>query len=162
VTFKTTKTGQPFATFTLEDYDTSISPALFRDDYTKFGPLINPRMYASEQVPPMFVRLKQELRRGTQDQWDIRILSMQPLSDVAEKFSKGVRVRLDLRTVTGPLLDRLQEAIDFAKGSKRLEIQFVEPHEHLSVDMFSRKFQIEPKTFIEKMREFEMESCQLI
>ncbi len=162
VLFKTTKTGQSFATFTLEDYETSISPALFRDDYTRFAPLINPRNYANEQVPPMFVRLKQELRRGTQDQWDLRILNMQPLSEVAEKLSKGVRVRLDLRTVTGPLLDRLEAAIQAAPGRKRLEIQFAEPHEHLAVDMFSRKFQIEPKAFIEKMQEMQMDACQLI
>ena len=49
-----------------------------------------------------------------------------------------------------------------APGSKRLEIQFVEPHEHLAVDMFSRRFQIEPKAFIEKMRELDMEVCTLI
>ena len=162
VLFKTTKTGQPFCTFTLEDYETSINPALFRDDYTKFAPLINPRNYPNEQVPPMYVKLKQELRRHTQDQWDLRILTMQPLADIAEKMSKGVRVRLDLRTVTGLMLDRLQDAIDHAPGSKRLEIQFVEPHEHLAVDMFSRRFQIEPKVFIEKMRELEMEVCTLI
>ena len=162
VAFKTTRTGHPFCTFTLEDYESSISPALFRDDFTKFGPLINPRNYPNEQVPPMYVRLKQELRRHTTDQWDLRILSMEPLADVADKRSKGVRVRLDLRTITGPLLDRLQAAIDHAPGTKRLEIQFVEPHEHLAVDMFSRKFQIAPKPFIEKMRELEMEACSLI
>jgi DNA polymerase-3 subunit alpha len=162
VMFKTTKNGQPFATFTLEDYESSISPALFRDDYTKFAPLINPRNYPNDQVPPMFVKLKQELRRHTQDQWDLRILTMEPLADVAEKRSKGVRVRLDLRTVTSPMLDRLEEAIDAARGSKRLEIQFAEPHEHLSVDMFSRRFTIEPKQFIEKMKEMEMDVCTLI
>src|SRR6476661_1402582 len=162
VAFKTTKTGQPFATFVLEDYETSINPALFRDDYTKFAPLINPRNYPNEQVPPMYVKLKQELRRHTQDQWDLRILTMEPLADIAEKRSKGVRVRLDLRTVTSPMLDRLEEAIEAAPGRKRLEIQFAEPHEHLSVDMFSRKFTIEPKTFIEKMKELEMDVCALI
>ena len=162
VLFKTTKTGQPFCTFTLEDYETSINPALFRDDYTKFAPLINPRNYPNEQVPPMYVRLKQELRRHTQDQWDLRILTMEPLADVAEKRSKGVRVRLDLRTVTALMLDRLEAAIEHAPGSKRLEIQFVEPHEHLAVDMFSRRFQIEPKAFIEKMKELDMEVCTLI
>ncbi|GAB2849033.1 DNA polymerase III subunit alpha [Hymenobacter ruber] len=162
VLFKTTKTGQPFCTFTLEDYETSINPALFRDDYTKFAPLINPRNYPNEQVPPMYVKLKQELRRHTQDQWDLRILTMEPLADVAEKRSKGVRVRLDLRTVTAPMLDRLEEAIEHAPGGKRLEIQFVEPHEHLAVDMFSRRFQIDPKAFIEKMKELDMEVCTLI
>ena len=110
----------------------------------------------------MYVRLKQELRRHTQDQWDLRIISMQQLGEIAEKMSKGVRVRLDLRTVTGPMLDRLQEAIDHAPGSKRLEIQFVEPHEQLAVDMFSRRFTVEPKAFIDKMRELDLEVCTLV
>jgi DNA polymerase-3 subunit alpha len=110
----------------------------------------------------MFIRGKMELRYGTQDQWELKIKTMEPLAQVAEKLSKGVRVKLDLRTVTGPMIDRLQEAIEHAKGSKRLEIQFVEPHERLAVDMFSRRFQIEPKAFIDKMREFELDVCALI
>ena len=101
VALRTTKTGQPFIVFNLEDYESSLPLALFRDDYTKFAPLINPRNYPNEQVPAMFVRAKMELRRGTQDQWETRILNMQPLHEVADKLSRGVRVKLDLRTVTG-------------------------------------------------------------
>ena len=162
VALRTTKTGQPFIVFNLEDYDSSLPLALFRDDYTKFAPLINPRNYPNEQVPAMFVRAKMELRRGTQDQWETRILNMQPLHEVADKMSRGVRVKLDLRTVTGPMIDRLEEAIQAAPGKKRLEIQFAEPHEHLAVDMFSRKFQIEPKAFIERMSEMDLDVCVLL
>jgi DNA polymerase-3 subunit alpha len=162
VTFRTTKSGQPMVSFNIEDYDSSLNLALFRDDFTKFGPLINPKNYHNDQVPPMFVRGKMELRYGTQDQWELKIKHMEQLSNVADKLSKGVRVKLDLRTVTGPMIDRLQEAIEHAKGSKRLEIQFVEPHERLAVDMFSRRFQIEPKVFIDKMKEFELDVCSLI
>jgi DNA polymerase-3 subunit alpha len=162
VAFRTTKSGQPMASFNIEDYDSSINLALFRDDYTRFGPLINPKNYHNEQVPPLFIRGKMELRYGTQDQWELKIKTMEPLAQVAEKLSKGVRVKLDLRTVTGPMIDRLQEAIEHAKGSKRLEIQFVEPHERLAVDMFSRRFQIEPRAFIDKMKEFELDVCALI
>jgi DNA polymerase-3 subunit alpha len=162
VVFRTTKSGQPMASFNIEDYDSSLNLALFRDDYTRFGPLINPKNYHNEQVPPLFIRGKMELRYGTQDQWELKIKTMEPLAQVADKLSKGVRVKLDLRTVTGPMIDRLQEAIEHAKGSKRLEIQFVEPHERLAVDMFSRRFQIEPKVFIDKMKEFELDVCSLI
>jgi DNA polymerase-3 subunit alpha len=150
------------ASFNIEDYDSSINLALFRDDYTRFSALINPKNYPQEQVPPMYIRGKMELRYGTQDQWEMKIKTMEPLAQVADKLSKGVRVKLDLRTVTGPMIDRLQEAIEHSKGSKRLEIQFVEPHERLAVDMFSRRFQIEPKTFIDKMHEFELDVCSLI
>ena len=162
VVFRTTKSGQPMVSFNVEDYDSSLNLALFRDDFTKFGPLINPKNYHNEQVPPMFIRGKMELRYGTQDQWELKIKHMEQLANVADKLSKGVRVKLDLRTVTGPMIDRLQEAIEHARGSKRLEIQFVEPHERLAVDMFSRRFQIEPKTFIDKMKEFELDVCSLL
>ena len=162
VAFKTTRNGQPFAAFTLEDYDSSLQLALFRDEYARFSAFINPRNYPNEQVPPVFIRAKVALRYGTEDQWELKIQTMELLGNVAEKLAKGVRVRLDLRTVSGPMIDKLETAIQHAPGNKRLEIQFAEPHEHLAVDMFSRRFQIEPKTFIEKMRELEMEACQLI
>lgn len=162
VAYRTTRNGQPFAAFTLEDYDSSLQLALFRDEYTRFTHVINPRNYPNEQVPPMYIRAKVSLRYGSEDQWELKILNMEPLSEVAEKLSKGVRVRLDLRTVSGPMIDKLEAAIEAAPGRKRLEIQFAEPHEHLAVDMFSRRFQIEPKAFITKMRELEMEVCQLI
>ncbi|MBC6606498.1 DNA polymerase III subunit alpha [Hymenobacter sp. BT188] len=162
VAFRTTKNGQSFAAFTLEDYDSSLQLALFRDEYTRFAPIINPRNYANDQVPPMFVRGKMTLRYGTEDQWELKIMNMQQLNEVTEKMANGVRVRLDLRTVTGPMIDRLEEAIHASPGKKRLEIQFAEPHEQLAFDMFSRRFQIEPKAFIDKMREMEMDACQLI
>ncbi|MBC6610599.1 DNA polymerase III subunit alpha [Hymenobacter sp. BT507] len=162
VAYRTTRNGQPFAAFTLEDYDSSLQLALFRDEYTRFTHVINPRNYPNEQVPPMYIRAKVALRYGTEDQWELKIMNMEPLSEVAEKLSKGVRVRLDLRTVSGPMIDKLEAAIEAAPGRKRLEIQFAEPHEHLAVDMFSRRFQIEPKAFITKMREMELEVCQLI
>ncbi|QNE40496.1 DNA polymerase III subunit alpha [Hymenobacter sp. NBH84] len=162
VAYRTTRNGQPFAAFTLEDYDSSLQLALFRDEYTRFTHVINPRNYPNEQVPPMYIRAKVSLRYGSEDQWELKILNMEPLSEVAEKLSKGVRVRLDLRTVSGPMIDKLEAAIEAAPGRKRLEIQFAEPHEHLAVDMFSRRFQIEPKAFITKMRELELEVCQLI
>ncbi|UOR05570.1 DNA polymerase III subunit alpha [Hymenobacter aerilatus] len=162
VAYRTTRNGQPFAAFTLEDYDSSLQLALFRDEYTRFTHVINPRNYPNEQVPPMYIRAKVSLRYGSEDQWELKIMNMEPLSEVAEKLSKGVRVRLDLRTVSGPMIDKLEAAIEAAPGRKRLEIQFAEPHEHLAVDMFSRRFQIEPKAFITKMRELELEVCQLI
>ena len=85
--FKTTKTGQPFAAFTLEDYESSISLALFRDDYTRFAPIINPRNYANEQVPPMFVRGKNDAALPHSDQWEFKIMTMEPLFNVAEKMA---------------------------------------------------------------------------
>ncbi|TGE22864.1 DNA polymerase III subunit alpha [Hymenobacter metallicola] len=162
VMFKTTKTGQPFVSFTIEDYESSLNLALFRDDYSRFSALINPRNYDKEQVPPMYIRGKYAQRFRDSDQFEFKILTMEPLFNVAEKLANGVRVQLDLRTITEPFMDRFMEAVEGCAGSKKLEIKFAEPHEHLTVDTYSRRYRIEPKEFIRKMREMEIEACQLI
>jgi DNA polymerase III alpha subunit/intein/homing endonuclease len=162
VLFKTTKTGQPFVSFNVEDYESSLNLALFRDDYSRFSALINPRNYDKEQVPPMYIRGKYQQRFRDSDQFEFKILAMEPLFNVAEKLANGVRVQLDLRTITEPFMDRFMEAVEGAAGSKKLEIKFAEPHEHLTVDTYSRRYRIEPKEFIRKMREMEIEACQLI
>ncbi|GAA4375976.1 DNA polymerase III subunit alpha [Hymenobacter koreensis] len=162
VMFKTTKTGQPFVSFNIEDYDSSINLALFRDDYSKFSPLINPRNYDKEQVPPMFIRGKYAQRFRDSDQFEFKIMTMEPLFNVAEKLANGVRVQLDLRTITEPFMDRFMEAVEGCQGSKKLEIKFAEPHEQLTVDTYSRRYRIEPKEFIRRMREMEIDACQLI
>ncbi|AII52809.1 DNA polymerase III subunit alpha [Hymenobacter sp. APR13] len=162
VQFKTTKTGQPFVSFNVEDYESSLNLALFRDDYSKFSALINPRNYDKEQVPPMFIRGKYAQRFRDSDQFEFKIMTMEPLFNVAEKLANGVRVQLDLRTITEPFMDRFMEAVEGCSGSKKLEIKFAEPHEHLAVDTYSRRYRIEPKEFIRKMREMEIDACQLI
>ncbi|KAA9338410.1 DNA polymerase III subunit alpha [Hymenobacter busanensis] len=162
VMFKTTKTGQPFVSFTVEDYESSLNLALFRDDYSKFSPLINPRNYDKEQVPPMFIRGKYAQRFRDSDQFEFKIMTMEPLFNVAEKLANGVRVQLDLRTITEPFMDRFMEAVEGCAGSKKLEIKFAEPHEQLTVDTYSRRYRIEPKEFIRRMREMEIDACQLI
>ncbi|SNC75178.1 DNA polymerase III, alpha subunit [Hymenobacter gelipurpurascens] len=162
VLFKTTKTGQPFVSFNIEDYESSLNLALFRDDYTKFSSIINPRNYDKEQVPPMFIRGKYAQRFRDSDQFEFKIMTMEPLFNVAEKLANGVRVQLDLRTITEPFMDRFMEAVEGCAGSKKLEIKFAEPHEHLAVDTYSRRYRIEPKEFIRKMREMEIDACQLI
>ncbi len=162
VLFKTTKTGQPFVSFSVEDYESSLNLALFRDDYSRFSALINPRNYDKEQVPPMYIRGKYAQRFRDSDQFEFKILTMEPLFNVAEKLANGVRVQLDLRTITEPFMDRFMEAVEGAAGSKKLEIKFAEPHEHLTVDTYSRRYRIEPKEFIRKMREMEIDACQLI
>ncbi|RTQ50269.1 DNA polymerase III subunit alpha [Hymenobacter gummosus] len=162
VMFKTTKTGQPFVSFNIEDYDSSLNLALFRDDYTRFSALINPRNYDKEQVPPMFIRGKYAPRFRDSDQFEFKVMTMEPLINVAEKLAGGVRVQLDLRTITEPFMDRFMAAVEECAGSKKLEIKFAEPHEHLTVDTYSRKYRIEPKSFIFKMREMEIDACQLI
>ena len=155
VTFKTTKAGKPFASFSLEDYDGSLSLALFNDDYTRLAPLINPRNYPNEIVPPVLVRGKMSARWNSTE-FEFRIAAIELLSEVADKRATGVRVPLDVRRLSPALLAGLEEAARTAAGTKQLEVIIRSEDDQMDVRLTSRRLRIEPKAFLLKLKELDV------
>ncbi len=106
VQHKMTKTGKPFGTFVLEDYNESYEFALFGEDYVKFRNLM---------VDGYFLHLKGiiEEKFRQKDNWDMKILSMSLLSELRNKLTKSLTVCLDLNALTSQMLDSIQELINF-------------------------------------------------
>ena len=156
VAFKTTKTGKPFASFSLEDFDGSLSLALFNDDFTRLAPLINPKNYPNEIVPPVLVRGKMAARWNSQE-YEFRIGTIELLSEVADKRATGVRVPLDVRRLTPALLAGLEAAALAATGTKQLEVTIRSDDEQMDVRLTSRRLRVEPKAFLLKLKELSIE-----
>ena len=155
VNIRTGKNGNPFALFSLEDYDSTLSMALFGEDYVKFANYLKEGTY-------VFIRGKVQLRYKSEDQWELKPTSIQLLGDIAEKMSKGVRIDIDLRLVNDLLIDKLEEAIKDSAGPKKLELYLYEPTENITVEMFSRRYRVDPKVFIEKVKGMELGACKLL
>jgi len=149
------KNGNPFALFTLEDYDSTINMALFGEDYVKFSPYLKEGMF-------VFIKGKMQLRYKTEDQWELKPLNIQLLGDITDKMAQGVRVDIDIRNLNDLLIDRIEEAAQAAPGPKKLELMLNDPTERLYIEMFSRKYRIDPKTFIQKVKESEIGTCKLL
>ncbi|QMU27649.1 DNA polymerase III subunit alpha [Adhaeribacter radiodurans] len=155
IVIRTGKNGNPFALFTLEDYDSTLGLALFGEDYVKFSPYLKDGMF-------LFVKGKVTLRYKSEDQWELKPTNMQLLGDVAEKLAQGVRLDIDLRTLNALQIDHIEQAAQESPGQKKLELVLCEPNERLTVEMFSRKYRIDPKTFILKVKEKELGVCKLL
>ncbi|WP_317195364.1 DNA polymerase III subunit alpha [Rufibacter roseolus] len=155
VVMRTGKNGNPFLLFSLEDYDNTMGLALFGEDFVKFSPYVKEGMY-------LFIRAKVTLRYKSEDQWELKPISMQLLSDVADKMAKGVRMDIDIRNINAMLIDRLEEAAINSPGQKKLELVLTEPGERLSVELFSRRYRIDPKAFLNNVKDLEVATCQLI
>ncbi len=157
VLFRTTKAGKPFASFSLEDYDGSLQLALFNDDYTRLAPLINPKNYPEEAVPPVLIRGKMMLRWGTEDQFELKISVIELLSEVADKRANGVRIPLEVSRLSPSFLELLEAAALASAGSKKLEVVLRDGEENLTVNLSSRRLRVEPKAFLVKLRELAVE-----
>ena len=53
-------------------------------------------------------------------------------------------------------------AVRTAPGQKTFELQLTSPEERLAVELFSRKYRIEPKAFIQHLKGSELGSYKLI
>jgi DNA polymerase-3 subunit alpha len=142
VQHKMTKTGKPFGTFVLEDYNESYEFALFGDDYVKFRNLL---------VDGYFLHLKGiiEEKFRQKDNWDMKILIMSLLSEMRDKLTKSLTVCLDLNNLTSNLLDNIQEVINVNNQKypvKNCTLRFVikDRDESMLVDLPSKTFKVNP------------------
>ncbi|WP_018477035.1 DNA polymerase III subunit alpha [Pontibacter roseus] len=155
VVIRTAKNGNPFALFSIEDYDSTMQMALFGEDYVKFSPYLKTGLY-------LFIRGKVQLRYRTEDQWELKPTNIQLLGDITDKMAQGVHININLQHFTPNLAESLENAIMTSPGQKRLEITLHVPDEKLALPTYSRKYRIDPKAFLEQIKGMGLGECKLI
>jgi DNA polymerase-3 subunit alpha len=155
VVIRTAKNGNPFALFSIEDYDSTMQMALFGEDYVKFSPYLKTGLY-------LFIRGKVQLRYKTEDQWELKPQNIQLLGDITDKMAQGVQLNINLQHFTSKLVEDLEGAIMASPGQKRLEITLHVPEEKLALPMYSRKYRIDPKQFLATIKDMGVGECRLI
>jgi DNA polymerase-3 subunit alpha len=155
VVIRTAKNGNPFALFSIEDYDSTLQMALFGEDYMKFQPYLRQGLY-------LFIRGKVQLRYKTEDQWELKPTNIQLLGDVMDKMAQGVQVNVNLQLLTPNLAEALEEAIVASPGQKRLEITLHVPDEKLALPTYSRKYRVDPKVFLNSIKDLGVGECKLL
>src|SRR6185295_8616030 len=82
------KNGKPFGTFNVEDYSGSLQLTLFSEDYLKFKHfLVNDTF--------LFVRAKVQQRFRDSDLLEVKITSMQLLSEIGNTMTKSVTLNVN-------------------------------------------------------------------
>lgn len=137
---RTTKTGKPFGTLTMEDYHGSFTFFLFGDDYVKFKEYFMTGWY-------LFLTGKVEQRKwGNENEVEFKITSMMLLSEVRGKMVKGIRVNIDLDDLTLDLMEKLEAITAKYKGDAKLYIDVIDSNENIALELFSKKFTIDPSS----------------
>jgi DNA polymerase-3 subunit alpha len=142
VQHKTTKTGKPFGTFVLEDYNDSYEFALFGDDYIKFRNLLGEGFF-------VHIRGNIEEKFRQKDNWDLRINTISLLSEMRDRLTKSITVVLDLNALDNQLLDNLQNMVKtnnekYPNKSCTLKFLVKDRDDALLVDMSSKTFKVSP------------------
>jgi DNA polymerase-3 subunit alpha len=142
VQHKMTKTGKPFGTFVLEDYNDSYEFALFGEDYVKFRNLL---------VDGYFLHIKGNIEEKfrQKDNWDLRIATMSLLSEMRDKLTKSVTVCIDLNALNDGLMNNLEQIVEENNQKypvKNCTLRFFvrDAEESLSIELPSKTFKVNP------------------
>ena len=140
VQHKMTKTGKPFGTFVLEDYNESYEFALFGDDYVKFRNMM---------VNGYFLHIKGTIEEKfrQKDNWDLRINAIGLLSEMRDKLTKSLTVNLDLHTLNNNLLNGIQEAVNVNNEkypNRNCTLKFKIRDEAMLIELPSKTYKVNP------------------
>ncbi len=148
VQHRTSKKGNPFGQFTLEDFGDSHTFYLFSKDYLKFKSMLEPGwfLYISGTVQ----------NRWKSEELELNIHNIELLGRVRDKMTKGLKLNVRLEDINSIIVDEVERIAEKFPGKCLLKFSLsgVCEGRAISLDMLSRKFTIEPTD--ELIRELKM------
>ena len=132
---KTTKTGKPFGAFNIEDKSGAYRMALFSDNY------LNNKQYIVNEYP-LLIKAKVDSRYGQEDNLELKVSSIQLLSEVLDKQVKAVTIQISLDELNEGYMEYLSEMISKNKGNCTLKFIIFDASDRTNIEMVSTKNKI--------------------
>ncbi|MEP0986952.1 DNA polymerase III subunit alpha [Ekhidna sp.] len=138
VQHRTSKKGNPFGQFTLEDFNDNYTFYLFSQDYLKFKPMLE---------KGWFLYLTGNIQnRWNSEELEFKIQNIEHLSEIREKMTRGLELKMRLEDVNAIIVDEVERIAEKFPGKSLLKMSLVGVYENraINLEMLSRKFTIDP------------------
>lgn len=138
VQHRTSKKGNPFGQFTLEDFNDNYTFYLFGQDYLKFKPMLE---------KGWFLYLTGNIQnRWNSEELEFKIQNIEHLSEIREKMTRGLEIKMRLEDVNAIIVDEVERIAEQHPGKSLLKMSLVGVYEEraINLEMLSRKYTIEP------------------
>jgi DNA polymerase-3 subunit alpha len=130
-----TKRGKRFGLFTIEDYSGSTQLALFGEDYLKFRHFL-----VIGEI--LFMKGNVQLRFKSEDQYELKIYTMQLINGVREEVLKNISLDVPIAKVNSGFIDILKNVCEAHKGKHQLLLNIIDGIEKMRVETRSKKYMI--------------------
>jgi DNA polymerase-3 subunit alpha len=147
VEHKMTKTGKPFGKLILEDYSGKYEFLMWSEDYMKFKSFL---------MPGIFLFVEGNVMRKTWGDMalEFKIRNMDLLNELGLKRTKGMQVRMPMKSVNKELIGQIEAICNEFSGSTPLFVTLKDAEENITLDLLSRKMRVKPvNEFVKKMKE---------
>lgn len=134
ITNRIDKKGNPYGVVTIEDFTDSKQFMLFSEDYMKFKLML-------VQGAFVYVRARVQPKRWGDD-LEIKLVAINLLSDVLEKLTKSITLRVNLFDINTTFINDFKTLLEEHKGKHQLKINVIDPDENVSLELLSRTHKV--------------------
>jgi len=138
VQHRTSKKGNPYGQFTLEDFNDNYTFYLFGKDYLKFKSLLEPGwfLYLNTIVQ----------NRWNSEELELKITNIELLNEIREKMTKGLELKMTLSDINASIVQEVERIVEAYPGKclLKMSLSSVFNDQVINLEMLSRKFAIEP------------------
>ncbi len=148
----TSKAGNPYGIFTLEDYAGAFEFALFGKNYIEFGKYMIKDLYlyinavVQEKGADYKYRKQENSDPNIPKELELKIQKIEIFSDIKDKLINTLTLTIRLQQLTQDFATELNDAILKNKGNVNLYIQVVDELSPNKVMLFSRQHRIQINT----------------
>ena len=141
VNHKITKTGNPFGSFVIEDYDGTIPLSLFSEDYLKFKHFL-------EKDSLLFIKARVQPKYGSTDLLELKIHNIGLLSEVLKKCVNDITVKISLADISEDFIEKISKSMKKKSGNCKLKFAVYDTLENISIELPSRKMKVDSTDFL--------------
>ena len=134
---RTSKTGNQFAIFTLEDFEGSFEFALFGKDYIQF------KNFIETQAALLYVSGRYQPRFNQPDNFEFKISKIELLPDIRTKLTKRLTLKIKAEDVTERITDDLLNIFAKHPGKYPISVRMVSDQEQMALTLNSRKVTVD-------------------
>ena len=90
----------------------------------------------------LFIKGKVQLRYMSTDQFELKITSMQLLSEVRENLAKSITLNIALSDISEPVIQKLSMAVNANIGKCKLNFNILDNIENTKVELYSKSLRV--------------------
>jgi DNA polymerase-3 subunit alpha len=148
VNHRTSKTGNPFATFTIEDFTDFDNYILFSEDYLKMKHFLL-------EGSSLLIKAQITERKFKNGQLDIRISGIMLLSEALERNTNEILLKLPLMAINEDFINTIEKLSKQSKGNCKLKFQVSDPDTKTEITMPASKHTVAPASFLKEVESFD-------
>lgn len=143
-----TKTGKPFGTFQLEDFNDSFQLAIFSEYYLKFRHFLTEGSF-------LLIKAKIQARFKSETELEIKISQVSLLAEAIEQTTRNIQIQLKSEQLNEEVVEKLVHLVKKHPGKVSYDIKISDDKENGGVVLKSRKAKVDPLGFIKSVEQLE-------